>query len=724
MRIKNLNIGAFGKLEGVNIGLDEKITVIYGRNEAGKSSIATFIKYMLYGFDSSKKAEISENQKKKYMPWESGECSGEMTFSSQDGKLYTAMRKTAARNQNTVFDENNMPVTSDNAGDYFFGINENAYKKTAFIGQNEAMFTDDGELDSALKNMVFSADESVDSQKALKKLEDIRKYYLGKAGRSGQIYELEKELCELRELRDKWKDGHKELLSSEYQLSEIQKKIAFNKERKEALERERANLECFEAKCRLLQIDKAKQKASDDEIALSEHQKLMQRGDFAPDTEFVSLIKSATESITRQEKNVRECEANFQKAKKSFEEICADETQKKVFDALAAQNFTAEQLLSTIKLLKAKKKKAKIFAIILTCLIVTIPIAIFFYISASKTSKQLEFLCEKYGCRSIDELEDKLTGESSFKAAIENARSYLEDARQKLENSENTLEEYRAALGALAEKGGFDAQNADEYILRAAEWLDRCAELVAACREDSAAYKALLSSVNIEELTELASRLDESIEIRDMKTVTQQLTFYTQANDALIVKERELEKQAAVLSNTLPKPSEIQSRILSLEAKLCEMKEKHSSLTLALETLERASENMRSEASPKIAAETSELFSKITGGKYKALYADNEMKLAFLEKDSAQVRDAGYLSAGTLDAAYISLRLALCEFLYKEHPTLVFDDAFANMDNERLGNTLDFLVELSQDFQIVILSCHDREKEYLSGRAKIINFEV
>ena len=48
MRIKNLNITSFGKLEDVSIGLDDKITVISGKNEAGKSSIATFIKYMLY----------------------------------------------------------------------------------------------------------------------------------------------------------------------------------------------------------------------------------------------------------------------------------------------------------------------------------------------------------------------------------------------------------------------------------------------------------------------------------------------------------------------------------------------------------------------------------------------------------------------------------------------------------------------------------------------------
>ena len=325
---------------------------------------------------------------------------------------------------------------------------------------------------------------------------------------------------------------------------------------------------------------------------------------------------------------------------------------------------------------------------------------------------------------SVSELEAKLSGEGSYRAAVEAARRYLTDSQKALENSTARLEALKGELLSLAQTGMFDAEKAEEYVNKASEWLEKRAVLETKCLENLASLKALNSSADIEALREMAERFDESIEIRDVKTVTQQLSFYTQANDALSVRERELEKQAAVLSNTLPKPSEIQSRILSLSAQLEEMKKKHASLSLAVETLQKASENMRSEAAPKIAAETSELFSKITDGKYRALYADSEMKLTFLERNEAQVRDAGYLSVGTLDAAYISLRIALCEFLYNEHPTLVFDDAFANMDDERLKNTLDFLKVLSEDFQIVILSCHDREKEYLKDTAKIIDFEV
>ncbi|MBE6680925.1 MAG: hypothetical protein E7600_01390 [Ruminococcaceae bacterium] len=724
MRIKNLNIGSFGKLSDVSIGLDDKITVIHGKNEAGKSSIATFIKYMLYGFDSSKKADVSENQKKKYMPWDSDECSGELEFESSDGKRYVAVRKTATRTQNTVFDEDNMPLTSDNAGDYFFGIGENAYKKTAFIGQKEASFTDDGELDSAIRNMVYSADESVDSRKAIKKLEELSKFYLGKTARSGKIYETEKELDELTALRDKWKDGHKELLGAEYQLAEIQRKISFNKEKRELLEKERENLEYLEAKKSLEQIENAKKTAEESRQALEKHCNIMQNGDFVPDREYSDIIKSTLFRISEQKKHVNDSVVRLQRAKENLESVYSDETQKQVFDTLTQENETAETLVKRIAELKKKGKNAKTLAIVLTCLVITLPIAIFFYIKASSAAKQLSAMAEKYGCADIDILERKLSSGVSYKSIEQSARQNYDNAKQTLEDDKQSLSESVSALTVLANKGGFDIKETEQYLNKLQEWLEKIEELNSVCREKVVAYKTLVSSVNADELLAKASKYDETLETRDIKTVTQQLSFYTQANDALTVKERELERQAAVLSGTLPKPSEIQSKILSLTALRDEMAIKHSALTLAVSAIEKASESMRSEAAPRIAAETSELFSKITGGKYRALYADNEMNLTFLEKDEAEVRDAGYLSEGTLDAAYISLRIALCEFLYKEHPTLIFDDAFANMDNERLKNTLDFLVSLSEDFQIVILSCHDREKEYLNGKAKIINFEV
>ena len=75
MKIKNLKINSFGKLKNREINLDSKINIIYGENEAGKSTILKFITAMLYGLSKNKRGkDISDFEK--YTPWYNDEFSG------------------------------------------------------------------------------------------------------------------------------------------------------------------------------------------------------------------------------------------------------------------------------------------------------------------------------------------------------------------------------------------------------------------------------------------------------------------------------------------------------------------------------------------------------------------------------------------------------------------------------------------------------------------------
>ena len=727
MRIKDLDIASFGKLSDRKISLDERITVVFGRNEAGKSSIASFIKYMLYGFDASKKNDVASNHKKKYMPWSTGECSGSMTFTSADGKTYTATRKTAQRSQNTVFDSDGMPLTEDNAGDFFLGVNENTYKKTAFIGQSEAVFSDGGELDAAIRNIVFSGDEEVDSAKAVSKLDDIRKYYLGKTGRSGLIYEIDKELTELTATYEALRDRHKQLMSAEHSLAENQRRIAYNEEQKAIFDKKLQNILAFAALKKLEEIEEAKRRMEEGKQLLYAHCKEMQTGSFSPDAEYEEKLEAAVETVRNLESRKKELEVNLENALEGRRNVYSDEKAKRIFDLLAKNGITGESLLEKVKKLISAKKKWFALALVLTLLVVTLPVAIVFWVLYSGKNKEIGQIISAYGCKDADDLVSSLVAQTSFKAVEESAEKLVQSAKNSLRECVSALEEKRKALEDICapwiyetDAGEDVCKTAEEYLARLCVWLEKKGQISTRCHDDYVGYNALVSAVNIDELTALSAEYDGSPVEEDEKTVRQKLAFHTQALDMLKTKNFELEKTAAVLTGTMAKPAEMQSRILSLTEQKKSFEEKHSAIVVAIDALTRASENMRSEVSPRIAAETSNLFSGITGGKYKALYAGENMTLSFLEEGEAEVRDAGYLSTGTLDAAYISLRIALCKFLYKEKPTLVFDDAFSHMDDERLADTVSFLEKLSDDFQIVILSCHDREKKLLSGKATVI----
>ena len=81
-------------------------------------------------------------------------------------------------------------------------------------------------------------------------------------------------------------------------------------------------------------------------------------------------------------------------------------------------------------------------------------------------------------------------------------------------------------------------------------------------------------------------------------------------------------------------------------------------------------------------------------------------------------RSALYLSRGTADQLYLAVRLAACRLvLLGEEPCpLVLDDALANFDDERMALALDCLSQLGKERQILLFTCHSREKAWEQGR--------
>ena len=70
MKIRSALIQNFGKLKNQFFEFSDGLNVITGKNESGKSSFARFVRFMLYGYTSARSASISENDKKRYTPWD------------------------------------------------------------------------------------------------------------------------------------------------------------------------------------------------------------------------------------------------------------------------------------------------------------------------------------------------------------------------------------------------------------------------------------------------------------------------------------------------------------------------------------------------------------------------------------------------------------------------------------------------------------------------------
>lgn len=74
--IKSLYIVSYGQFENVKIDFSSGFNLVYGKNESGKSTIASFIEGLLYGFDEGKKVRRFNEKQEIYKPINSYKYSG------------------------------------------------------------------------------------------------------------------------------------------------------------------------------------------------------------------------------------------------------------------------------------------------------------------------------------------------------------------------------------------------------------------------------------------------------------------------------------------------------------------------------------------------------------------------------------------------------------------------------------------------------------------------
>ena len=134
MKIKKLKINGFGKLKDKNIELEDSINIIYGENEAGKSTLLKYIISMFYGLSKNKNGgTIPEIEK--YEPWEVEDFSGKITYELDNKKTFEIYRDFKKKNPK-IYNENLEDISKEFNIDKTKG-NEFFYEQT---GLEEEIF--------------------------------------------------------------------------------------------------------------------------------------------------------------------------------------------------------------------------------------------------------------------------------------------------------------------------------------------------------------------------------------------------------------------------------------------------------------------------------------------------------------------------------------------------------------------------------------------------------
>ena len=262
MNINELKINAYGKIKDKRYILDRNINIIYGKNEAGKSTILNFITNSFYGISKNKNGkEYSDFDR--YKPWNDEFFSGKIEYELNNGEKFEIFRDFKKKNPQ-IFNEKKEDISKNfnidkNKGNEFFyeqtGVDEKLFLSTIVVNQNQVKLekTEQNILIQKIANLVGTGEDNVSYKKAIdrinrRQLDEIgtersREKPLNILLRENEQLQKEKEELEkyknikyeIEEKRNNLKQEESELENEEKYLSELKNTYENNKIENEKL---------------------------------------------------------------------------------------------------------------------------------------------------------------------------------------------------------------------------------------------------------------------------------------------------------------------------------------------------------------------------------------------------------------------------------------------------------------------------------------------------------
>lgn len=180
MIIREANIGKFGKLENQKYQFSQRVNVIYGGNESGKSTLMQFLKAMLFGLEKTRVRKTLDTYNR-YEPWDTpAYFYGSMVFETGDQQFLLERnfyhKEKRARLVN-IRDGEELSVEYGDLDMLLGNVSAAAYENTCCIGQEQLL---PGRelgvlLEDERSNLAQTGSGDFQLSKALQELEQKRK---------------------------------------------------------------------------------------------------------------------------------------------------------------------------------------------------------------------------------------------------------------------------------------------------------------------------------------------------------------------------------------------------------------------------------------------------------------------------------------------------------------------------------------------------------------------
>ena len=294
MQINKININNYGNLSNKEINLDKKINIIYGKNEAGKSTLLNFIESMFFGANKNKGKKLIPDFDR-YNPWNNGEYSGTIDYQLENGDefhIYRDFKKKNPQILNKLGKDISQEFNIDKKnGNQFFteqtGMDRSLIDSTIITEQNQV------ELDEGTQNQLLqkiaNLSESGEEELSYKKIMDkLNKILLNEVGTErSQLKPLNITISKIDDYQNKIQDikqYENERFEITQEIADIQEEINKESENrniydevKKIIDNDKIEQEKIDEKYKTVKENKAKMEQYKEELDKTENEKNAER---------------------------------------------------------------------------------------------------------------------------------------------------------------------------------------------------------------------------------------------------------------------------------------------------------------------------------------------------------------------------------------------------------------------------------------------------------------
>lgn len=767
MKINSLYIHAFGGLKNLTLDFSDNFNVIYGDNEMGKTTVMTFIKMMFYGSGRAS-SQLSKNTRLKYTPWDGSQMAGSIDF-EHNGKRYRLEKEFRSSNSTDKatlcdLDMGTRQAVSSDIGASFFGISLSAFERSVFIGQlgfPEKDSAAEGELNSKLSNIALTGEESISFEAVNSRLQKAKLALMSKSGKAG-IYD--KNLKLMGEIKDRIEKNEataqaitekknkiallesemeyfgkkalalKEKISTEQdvrnaeklsQLLELKKQLdALN----ETLKLNDGSL-IDEMYLRKLQFCISKVQAAEDKITAKQKEiellnKSIEAGlnppkDASPETaerlkEQIKDFESKKEqnSSLKNELNskIQECE-NSGRQKKPFLGFIA---------LIAGILFLGAAVMLNIKSFTVPFIICAVMGIIFT---LACPIYLISLKSAkAKISATVAKFKEQLGL--VEAEEDRISKEIfDIKIKLETITAALNSSAAVIEKQQQLLTESKTELYSFEQEKSAEEKTLFEQFskYRSADTLQEVLTALEEISQKATKQKELkqqlnfilndLNGISYDEAEKKLATVKES-NLSLTEDFGQLKAEYEQLISHITDRKSEIAALTAELRSALSgaeDTEQLKKQLNALMETTASQKEFCLCLDIAAAVLTESFAEVRRSYGSVLEKKAGLFFEGLTDNKYSSMSISKELDINVERKDVFGSREIDYLSSGTADQAYLSMRLALAELMQDDSDSLpiFLDDSLTQYDDSRMKTAVSFLKEYSEKTQVIMFTCHN-----------------